>query len=88
LIGADHVPTLPKWRETERLAELAEFVVIPRPGCPAPSLPAPFRGCVLRGFPFEVSSSQVRARVKAGLSIDGLVPAAVVEAIRNSGLYL
>ena len=27
LIGADHVPTLPKWREAEALAALVQFVV-------------------------------------------------------------
>ena len=32
LIGADHVPMLPKWRAADALAELATFVVIPRPG--------------------------------------------------------
>src|SRR4051812_13122335 len=32
LIGADHVASLPKWREAVELAKLAEFVVIPRPG--------------------------------------------------------
>ena len=88
LVGADHVATLPKWREAAALAGLAEFVVIPRPGEAASALPAPFRGGVLKGFPFGVSASQIRDRVKAGLPIDGLVPAAVAEAIRDSRLYL
>jgi len=43
---------------------------------------------MLQGFPFGVSSSQIRARVKAGLPIDQLVPPAVAEAIRNYRLYL
>src|SRR5207247_749591 len=30
LIGADHAPELPKWRQAEELARLVEFVVIPR----------------------------------------------------------
>ena len=42
----------------------------------------------MKGFPLGVSSSQLRARIKAGLPIDHLVPAAVAEAIRNNGLYL
>jgi nicotinate-nucleotide adenylyltransferase len=88
LIGADNVPGLPQWREAEELARLARFVVIPRPGEPEAKLPAPFQGKVLRGFPFGVSSSQIRARVKAGLPMDHLVPDAVAEAIRNNGLYL
>jgi nicotinic acid mononucleotide adenylyltransferase len=43
---------------------------------------------MLTGFPFGVSSSQIRARVKAGLPIDALVPPAVAEAVRNNRLYL
>ncbi len=50
--------------------------------------PAPFRGRRLNGFPLAVSSSQIRARVKAGLPITHLVPAAVAEAIRDNRLYL
>lgn len=88
LIGADHIPQLPKWRDADELARLVEFVVIPRPGEMA-ATPAPmFRLRILSGFPLGVSSSQIRARVKAGLSIDGLVPTMVAEAIRNNRLYL
>jgi nicotinic acid mononucleotide adenylyltransferase len=43
---------------------------------------------MLVGFPLAISSSQIRARVKAGLPIEALVPRAVAEAIRNSRLYL
>jgi nicotinate-nucleotide adenylyltransferase len=88
LIGADNVAALPKWREAAELARLAEFVAIPRPGQSPVSFPPPFRGRMLTGFPFGVSSSQIRARVKAGLPIDPLVPPPVAEAIRNYQLYL
>jgi len=88
LIGADHVPTLPKWRDADELASQVEFVVIPRPGQAATQFPPPFRGRELAGFPLGVSSSQIRARAKSGLSIRGLVPDTVAEAIGNSGLYL
>lgn len=88
LIGADNVAGLPKWREASELADLAEFVVIPRPGEAQPALPPPFQGSYLRGFPFGVSASQIRARIQAGQPIEPLVPAAVAEAIRNNRLYL
>lgn len=88
LIGADNVAKLPEWREPAELARLAEFVVIPRPGQADVPFPAPFRGRFLKGFPLGVSSSQIRARVKAGLPIDSLVPSAVAEAIQNNRLYL
>ena len=88
LIGADHLPQLPKWRAAEELAQLVEFVVIPRPGQAEEPFPAPFRGRWLAGFPLGISSSQIRARVKAGRPVDHLVPGPVTEAIRNNRLYL
>lgn len=87
LIGADNAAKLDEWREPADLAQLAEFVAIPRPGGNGPVFPPPFRGRTLRGFPFAVSSSEIRARVKAGLTVENLVPAAVAEAIRNAKLY-
>lgn len=88
LIGADNVAKLPQWREATDLARLAQFVVVPRPGDVVVPFPEPFRGVRLQGFPLGVSSSQIRARVKAGQRIDHLVPASVAEAIRNNRLYL
>jgi nicotinate-nucleotide adenylyltransferase len=88
LIGADHVPKLPQWRDAGELARWAEFVVIPRPGQATLPFPAPFRGRLLAGVPVGISSSQIRARVKAGLPVGHLVPASVAEAIGNNRLYL
>jgi len=88
LIGADHIKQLPAWRDAQGLAALLEFVVIPRPGQPAASLPSPFRGRTLSGFPLGVSSSQIRERIRSGLSVEHLVPGPVAEAIRNNRLYI
>ena len=88
LIGADHVPSLPKWREAEELAQKAEFAVIPRPGQTNVEFPAPFRGKTLQGFPVGISSSEIRARVATGLTIRHLISDTVAEAIRNYRLYL
>src|ERR1700690_1804164 len=88
LIGADNAAKLNEWREAGELAKLAEFVAIPRPGGAAAHFPSPFRGRMLRGFPFGVSSSEIRARVKAGLPIEHLVPTAVAEAIHEEKIYV
>lgn len=88
LIGADHVAKLPQWRDALDLARLIEFVVIPRPGAGVGEAPVPFRLRALAGFPLAVSSSQIRARVRAGQSIHNFVPAAVAEFVRNNRLYL
>jgi nicotinate-nucleotide adenylyltransferase len=88
LIGADNAAKLNEWRAPDELAQLAEFVAVPRPGKPAPIFPTPFRGRTLKGFPFGVSSSQIRARVKAGLPIDHLVPPFVAPAICAAKIYV
>jgi nicotinate-nucleotide adenylyltransferase len=88
LIGGDQPAQLPLWRDAGELARLAQFLVIPRPGEAVAELAAPFRGRVLRGFPMEVSSSEIRRRIQAGLPIAHLVPGPVAEAIRNNRLYL
>ncbi len=88
LIGADQTAQLPRWRQAGELARLAQFVVAPRPGEGPAGVPPPFRGRTLRGFALAVSSSEIRARVKAGLPVAWLMPAAVAEAIANNRLYL
>lgn len=87
LIGGDHVQKLPQWRDAAKLAQLAEFVVVPRPGETETPIQKPFRGRALKGFPLGISSSQIRARIQSGQPIDHLVPSAVAEAIYASGLY-
>ncbi len=88
LIGADNTTKLNEWREADGLAKLAEFVALPRPGGTAANFPPPFRGQTLKGFPLGVSSSEIRARVKAGLPIDQFVPPPVAEAIHGAKLYV
>jgi nicotinate-nucleotide adenylyltransferase len=88
IIGADHVPLLPKWRSSAELGGLVEFLVVPRPGEAQPPFPPGFRGRYLRGFPIELSASQIRARVKNGEPVELLVGSAVAECIRDNGLYL
>lgn len=88
LIGADHVPLLPKWRDADELAKMLQFLIIPRPDQGTITIPAGFRGWELAGFPLGVSSSQIRSRIAAGLEIELLTGPAVAEAIRNYRLYL
>lgn len=89
LIGGDHLPLLPHWREADALAGLVEFAVVPRPGVEVgPGPGAPFRIRVLGGPLSTIAASDIRARARAGQSLAGLVPAPVAEAIHNSGLYL
>jgi nicotinate-nucleotide adenylyltransferase len=87
IIGADNVPKLNEWRNADELANLLDFAAVPRPGQAPPVFPKPFRGATLKGFPLEISSREIRARVKAGLPIQYLVPPLVADAIRDSAAY-
>jgi nicotinate-nucleotide adenylyltransferase len=88
LIGADNAAKLNDWREAGELAKRAQFVAVPRPGEPVAEFPKTFRGKILKGFPVEISSSQIRSRIKAGLPVENLVPPFVAEAICAAKLYI
>jgi len=87
LIGADHVATLPQWRDAALLADLVEFVVIPRPGETLNPLPHPFRLRQLKGWPLKVSSSEIRERIGAGKPCHVLLPPGVAEVIAAERWY-
>lgn len=87
LIGADNAPALNIWRDADELAKLVEFAAVPRPGQAPPEFPKPFQGRALKGFPMEISSREIRARVKADLPIEHLLPPFVPAAIHETGAY-
>ena len=88
LIGADHVPMLPQWRDVDGLAGLTAIAAVPRPGETPADFPAPFRGTWLLGHPMEISASDIRARAREGRDFENLVPSAVAEAIHKMNLYV
>ena len=87
LIGADHVATLPQWREADALAAAATFVVVPRPGAPEEAFPKPFRGHYLQGKPMAISASEIRERLRAGRSVANFVPPPVAQLLNSMQIY-
>lgn len=92
LVGADALTTFPRWREPRRVLELARLVVLRRVSddvqLPALMREAPGREpIVLASRRVDVSSTEVRARVRAGLSIRGFVPDAVAAYVAQARLY-
>jgi len=91
IIGADAVLRLGTWNRVEELADLASVIAVTRPGFDLGRLnPEPWWPEVL---PLEmpgidVSSSDIRDRVRKGSPIDYLVPAQVGEYISEHGLYV
>jgi len=87
LIGADHVPTLPQWREADALAQILTFVVFPRSGGPDVEFPETFDGRCLEGELMDISSSDIRVRIREGKSVNHLVPSAVVGILSKKQIY-
>jgi len=84
LIGADQYAKLGTWHRAAEVKRLARIAVARRPGIEKKI----DREALLVDMPaMEVSGSRIRARVAAGESIDGLVPAAVARYIAEHGLY-
>lgn len=86
LVGADALTTFDRWREPDRVQTLARLVVLRR-GTDEPDVPPGVRARVLASRRVDVSSTEVRARVRAGRSIRGFVPAAVEAYVTAAGLY-
>jgi nicotinate-nucleotide adenylyltransferase len=83
LLGTDAAATLPQWREPGQVASLAEVVVLTRKGGAA--APPEFKSIDTRRV--DVSSTEIRARVRAGRSIRGFVPEPVAAYIERERLY-
>jgi nicotinate-nucleotide adenylyltransferase len=93
VMGSDSLLQFDTWFDPEGILARCTLAVAPRPGDDREVVAAAVahwgagRVTILEGPPVGVSSSQVRARVAAGLPIRYLVPDAVEEFIVQRGLY-
>ena len=86
-MGSDVARQLDTWHRPDVVRSLTRMVVYERPGSVGARPPA--------GWPFElvdlplldVSSTDIRDRVRRGEPIDGLVPPSVADIVRRRGLY-
>lgn len=101
ITGSDAFADVALWHDYPRILQLANFVVVSRPGAPRaselipnpesripelnPSAPTLFS--VEADTP-DVSSTEVRRRVAAGEPLEGLVPSSVAGHIRRHHLYV
>jgi nicotinate-nucleotide adenylyltransferase len=108
ILGADAFAEIETWNRYPQVLELANFVVVSRPGYDSARLPARLpalaarfatsgsldarshpttRICLVSAATPDVSSTDVRHRLRASASITGMVPAAVEQHIRQHALY-
>ncbi|AMW05093.1 nicotinate (nicotinamide) nucleotide adenylyltransferase [Gemmatimonas phototrophica] len=92
LVGSDVVPTFSRWKEPERLLGLVRLVVLYRDTAgavpPHPEIHGGVRAQGLATRRVDVSSTEIRARVRDHRSIRGFVSESVASYIASTGLYL
>jgi nicotinate-nucleotide adenylyltransferase len=95
LVGEDSAATFSHWKEPARLHSMARVVVLRREVASANAVPSPVPAYPLASPEqqlatrrVDVSSTEIRARVREGRSLRGFVTDAVAEYIVSTGLYL
>jgi len=98
IVGADAFAEIATWSRYPAVLDLANFVVVARPGITLDSLrarvpsafdrpSAPTRVILVDVPTPDISSTDIRRRVRAGLSLSGVVPDAVARYIAAHRLY-
>ena len=88
VLGADAVANMPTWRRLDETRELATVVVVERAGDAHAEPPGPGWRVERVAIPrLDIASTELRHRLRHGRPVDGLVPPAVVHAIRAHDLY-
>jgi nicotinate-nucleotide adenylyltransferase len=88
ILGADSVCDLPRWKEPEEILALATLVVFPRTGYSSRLTVKGDASVILFESPvIDLSSTEIRARVRGGEPVRGLLPDAVAEFVLDKGLY-
>jgi nicotinate-nucleotide adenylyltransferase len=94
LMGADVAAHLGEWKRPERVLELARVAVASRPGAELGAAETAIAGLgaaermeVVPMPEIDVSSSAIRRRLAEGRPVRYLLPDAVLELVRERGLY-
>jgi nicotinate-nucleotide adenylyltransferase len=88
LVGADVLESFAKWKEPATIMELATLVVMQRAKGESPNLASlPGHPRLLATRRIDISSTEIRERVRQKQSIRGFVPEAVAAYISAERLY-
>lgn len=89
IIGYDNLLVFDKWREPEAILELAKVLVLKRkPETGSNEFNKFFQSVDFLDTPIiEISSTEIRERIRKGMSIDFFVPDSVKDYIERNKLY-
>lgn len=96
IIGADNLHILPKWKDVERIVELATILALTRPGFDLktstetvfalfPHISQRIRAIEIPGL--EISSTWIRERLVKNRSVEHLLPPEVIRYSEENKLY-
>jgi nicotinate-nucleotide adenylyltransferase len=88
LIGADNWECFPRWYHYKEILQDFPLFVYPREGSQIDAASLPPTVTLLEVPLCPLSSTEIRKKIHSGEDITGMVPCAVVEYIRTTGLYL
>lgn len=95
IVGSDTVPELPSWKDIDRLLEVCHFIAANRPGS-VYTLDDIIKSFGEQGYnrihslptpELEISSTDIRKKVRQGRSIKYIVPESVENYICKENLY-
>jgi len=85
ITGSDSLKDLFSWKDVNDIFKISKFIVANRPGYPFKDIPKEVETVVIT--PIEVSSEDIRKRLKERRSIRYLVPEKVRKYIADNNLY-
>lgn len=89
IVGSDQWSEFSRWREPEEIVRRAPLIVFPRAGYEQAAVPAGFEKYMeFADTPLiDLSSTDIRERIRAGRPVRYMAPPAVLEIIEERGLY-
>lgn len=88
LIGMDEAIDFMNWKKPNEILKLSRFIIITRPGSVGGYPSSLFEKADFLSLNLDISSTEIRKRIKNGESIKELVPPEVEVYIKKKKLYL
>lgn len=87
VLGFDAAAGLPTWERVDEVRALAVPVLVDRPGVPAPPLPDGWAWQRVDVPRLDISSTDLRRRLRLGAPVEGLMPREVISCVSDRELY-
>lgn len=84
LIGSDNWQIFPRWAHHDELLTRYGLIIYPRPDYPVRADELPPQAHLLHAPLFPHSSTEIRDRLRRGLSVTNLVPTAVAKRLKSA----